>query len=458
MTDESAQPADSLEEQLVAYLDGELDAEVAHRIETLLTADQKARKTLHDLEHTWDLLDSLDIPMSNEKLTQSTMTMVALAARKEVDEALAAAPRRRHRRWAIAIGSLAFAVIAGFLFVWATVPDPNRQLLDDLPILEHFDEYRRVSSIDFLRMLCEHHLFSEKNPDLFYYEFFEKEKTEPTEHTIAQARQQIERMTPSEKEQLLETEQKFNAMELSERQRMRQLHTAIESDPNAQQLQLTMRQYCQWLRALPAYGRAELAELDDPADRIKWIEDRLAEQARKMELRLGARDSDTVLQWINEHIAKQEAAFLQSLPAAHRAKVREMSQAMRRYLLLCQMLQWRPNGNSISPPTMTAADLENLRKKLSPEVQETLQNKPDTEQWQLVMAWTRLAVRRQLAGKQSHERVFKADDEHLADFFENGINATDRDRLLNLSGDEMQQELLRLYLARANSSEEGEEQ
>ena len=40
------------------------------------------------------------------------------------------------------------------------------------------------------------------------------------------------------------------------------------------------------------------------------------------------------------------------------------------------------------------------------------------------------------------------DDERLADFFEKELSDEERDRLLNLPGDEMQRELQRLYLTR----------
>jgi len=49
-----------IEEQLVAYLDGELDDADARRIEELLASDAEVRQTLEKLEATWGLLDHLD--------------------------------------------------------------------------------------------------------------------------------------------------------------------------------------------------------------------------------------------------------------------------------------------------------------------------------------------------------------------------------------------------------------
>jgi len=91
-----------------------------------------------------------------------------------------------------------------------------------------------------------------------------------------------------------------------------------------------MRLYYRWLKTLPTYSRAELTELK-PADRIEWIEKRLQEeQARESEKQLSEKDTKAVMQWFNDHISKQEAAFLQSLPETRRIELKKMSEPMRR--------------------------------------------------------------------------------------------------------------------------------
>ena len=57
------------------------------------------------------------------------------------------------------------AAAAGFLIVASLIPDPNAQLLQDLPILENFDQYREIDSIDFLRALNDEKLFAEDADD-----------------------------------------------------------------------------------------------------------------------------------------------------------------------------------------------------------------------------------------------------------------------------------------------------
>jgi len=153
-----------LEERLVAYLDGELEDEDVRRIEALLASDAKVRQTLENLEGTWELLDSLDQAHVDEVFTQSTLEMVAVAAAEEVQSQQAKAPRRWW--WIAGAGGLG-AVAAGFLAVLLFWPDPNRELLQDLPVLERLDQYRQIDDFTFVKMLLENdkELFAEEVPD-----------------------------------------------------------------------------------------------------------------------------------------------------------------------------------------------------------------------------------------------------------------------------------------------------
>ncbi|MHC4175995.1 MAG: anti-sigma factor family protein [Planctomycetota bacterium] len=134
----SQQPANAdpvLAEQLVAYLDGELAPEASRRVEELLASDPKVRRTLQGLDRTWELLEKLETPQVAESFT-----------------------RRRRRGWVIVGGSLLAAGLAGFLAV-AIWPHPNRQLIDDLPMLKNLDGYRQIDNIEFLRMLDKEGVF-----------------------------------------------------------------------------------------------------------------------------------------------------------------------------------------------------------------------------------------------------------------------------------------------------------
>jgi len=155
----------SVEEQLVAYLDGELSPEESRRVEALLASDGSVRLALQGLQRSWELLDQLAPEPVDGAFTRSTMEMVAVAAADEVGRSQAALPRLRRRRWLLGVGAVAAAGLAGFALGWLWWPDPNRALLADLPVLEHFDEYRQVQDFRFLKGLVAERLFNEDRPE-----------------------------------------------------------------------------------------------------------------------------------------------------------------------------------------------------------------------------------------------------------------------------------------------------
>ena len=145
----------SLKEQVVAYLDGELDAEGARRIEALLSADPGMREQLVQLDQTWEVLDHLGRSQVDETFTQTTLEMVAVAAEGDLKQQKEEAPRKNRRRWLLGGAAMLAAAAAGFLLVTLVRPNPNEQLLKDLPVLEKLDQYRQSGSIEFLRLLHE---------------------------------------------------------------------------------------------------------------------------------------------------------------------------------------------------------------------------------------------------------------------------------------------------------------
>ena len=50
---------ESLDEELVAYLDGQLDPESARQVEQRLASEETARRRLQQLAQSWDMLDQL---------------------------------------------------------------------------------------------------------------------------------------------------------------------------------------------------------------------------------------------------------------------------------------------------------------------------------------------------------------------------------------------------------------
>jgi anti-sigma factor RsiW len=152
-------------EELVAYLDGELEPEANRRIERQLSRDLTLRQQLRELQQSWDLLDHLPRADVDESFTQSTVAMVAVHAADEVRRAEATGSRRGRSLLIAAAACAALTFMAAFAATRWWAGRAERQLLRDLPVIENVDEYRYAESIEFLRMLEQEGLFVEGGLD-----------------------------------------------------------------------------------------------------------------------------------------------------------------------------------------------------------------------------------------------------------------------------------------------------
>jgi anti-sigma factor RsiW len=154
-----AKLTDAEREELVAFLDGELDAEATQRMETKLQIDLRFRTEADDLRKTWDLLGRLPQPEPSETLTDRTLHRLS-----------ALGPGKLSSQWrpwsAAAFGAGLLAVAAlGYAVT------PSRKLNVDLdrdPILqseprliENLPLYLAVENIEYLQSLDAIELFGE---------------------------------------------------------------------------------------------------------------------------------------------------------------------------------------------------------------------------------------------------------------------------------------------------------
>ena len=220
-------------EDLVAYLDGELDEPASRRIEELLATDPKVRQTLQQLERTWDLLDKIEASEVDDKLAESTLEMVTLAAAEEASRQAAELPRRRRRQWLLGTTGVLAAALAGFFAVVLLRRDPQRQLLEDLPLLEDYDQYRQIDDFQFLRMLHDEGLFAEEAGDVPPgIAAFDSVGSAPLGRSAAERRQWIESASQTRRAELAQARQRLEALDPADREHLRGLNRQVEEDPN----------------------------------------------------------------------------------------------------------------------------------------------------------------------------------------------------------------------------------
>ena len=351
------------------------------------------RRRLQSLERTWDLLDELDAAPVGEPFTQTTLEMVAVAAHEDAERDQAEAPRRRRRRLLSAGGGLLAAAAAGFLAVALSAPDPNRQLLEDLPVLENFDEYRQVESIEFL------HELRDKGSVFHGRHRVARRRGGDSRGLVRRGGGASKAWGPTKKSNCCGSKTASSALAPEEQQRLRRLRRGAASDPDAQRLRAIMHRYGEWLKTLSSYSRAELAEMK-PAERVAWI--RRKSSGATGSRRPSDKDMDVLLNWMNEYVERHEKHFLETLPERQRRWLAEFGTPGRRHgnEFLAMWQHWQGAEPGKPAARMTAEDLSRLRARLSPETQKRLEALPPAKQWQLVAIWIHQgqAMRHSVAG------------------------------------------------------------
>ena len=141
-------------DDLVAYLDGELEEDAGGRIEAALSSSPVARHEVEMLTRTWDLLDLLPTADPDREFTQRT-----LAAAKAEDESVALAdrPAARIARAAGLVGLWFVCLVAagalGYRAAADWVPGESDAVVKDYPVLRDLPRLRDAESVPFLQEL-----------------------------------------------------------------------------------------------------------------------------------------------------------------------------------------------------------------------------------------------------------------------------------------------------------------
>lgn len=157
--------SDPLDEELVAYLDDEVEAVARIRIERRLADDVAYRERLRHLQQTWDALDLLPRASASDVFTSSTMNLVVAEQQVAAKETVDHLKGQRGRRWLVAVICTAAAIAIGFLLVYRRLTDADRALVRDLPVIEQVDQLHNTPSLQFLEQLREERLFSAETHD-----------------------------------------------------------------------------------------------------------------------------------------------------------------------------------------------------------------------------------------------------------------------------------------------------
>ncbi len=141
---------------LVAFIDGELNESESRAISTKLTQSVSARREVDALKRTWELLDELPMPRASESLTQRTLTEIAKidTAGDKLFMSASRTARKVLTTVLVACGT-ALCFVIGLVITRWLIPDPTARLARELSIAEHYQEYREIGTLEFLKRLDE---------------------------------------------------------------------------------------------------------------------------------------------------------------------------------------------------------------------------------------------------------------------------------------------------------------
>jgi hypothetical protein len=150
---------------LVAFLDGEIGEEDAQKLEEKVARSVSVRKEVQALEKTWNMLDWLPRLEAAPDFASQTLTRIhsqqMRAERIEERVKWAAIVTGRVLGW---VACVAAAVALGFAATRLAWPDPTRELVNDLDVVDHLESYRAIPDIEFLNNLASVGLFSDPPP------------------------------------------------------------------------------------------------------------------------------------------------------------------------------------------------------------------------------------------------------------------------------------------------------
>lgn len=130
-------------DNLVAYLDGELDETVTQEIEQVLAVSEVARHEVDMLSRSWDMLNALPTHRASGEFTERTLTSMRAAEQKGPRISSDLIYRNARRGGVLAVWML-ILVACGYVGFAATrqwIPNDSEALLEDYDVVNNLAKY-----------------------------------------------------------------------------------------------------------------------------------------------------------------------------------------------------------------------------------------------------------------------------------------------------------------------------
>ena len=287
-------PTDLPDDDLIAFLDGELEGSEAEAIEERIANEVAVRNRAEEYKKSYRMLDYLPSQEPSATFTNQTLTRINWQRSTTIDQPIFKEKAPRSSFWFLALSMILSLVLgvaahAGWQHLFMA-PVSSELSLEELRLIEQLPLSLGVDSLSFLLQLEATGLFEDNSL-----------------HANTEAA--VRPLPPRSRETLVEL---FDSYSLQRRAQLRQLDSDLQSlapERRAELLQL-MQNYAVWLDRLPDHQRAEVlvAYTQDRIETIRRIwEQHWREQLPKpMRDRLNLVANDEERLWLVESFKAEE--------------------------------------------------------------------------------------------------------------------------------------------------------
>lgn len=392
-------------EDLVAYLDGELAPERRAEIEHLMATDETVRMEVQRLQNTWDLLDELPSAQVDERFTQTTVEMVVATAQDELAE-----QQLTRRRWNAVGGKWLGVPVAGLLgyaLALLLIPNHNEVLVRNLPVIENLESYRAVGSLEVLSALEKSGHFS--GSDSGSSDGSSSPEPNPAGSSAARTPGEearlLESLPPAEQAELQRKFEIFDSLDDAQQQALVRFHRELKAAPDRAEKQVVLGNFFLWYKDLNAVQRAELNNLQSQPDALIAQVNELVEEQRRMPFGLTGSDAQIFIRWMEERNRRRlSPEQLETLKQADNPDSR------RRLMMQMVTESWRKGEK---PGNYSEEEIAELAAQLSPPARARLERESDlSEKRKVIGRWLGLMFRFKSRFTPRHDGGFSSDHDH----------------------------------------------
>lgn len=259
-------PLDPIDEQLVAYLDGELESQERDELEKRLGSDGQLRLRLRTLQRGWEMLENLPQVAPSPNLLETTIRMAAMEATGPIADPNASSRSRffKSRGFTLVAASVA-ALLVGVLGAKAWEQIRFRRQLQQLPVAMRVEGYLHGSDLAWMRELAKLPQWQEAAEiaqRLGEWDFRLPQRIEAS--PLAERKSLLQQLTIEDQQVVMEAWQRFEQLDLPKRVAVLKVATRVEGEPDKAELQATMERYARWREALPPDVRDQIAKAELP--------------------------------------------------------------------------------------------------------------------------------------------------------------------------------------------------